>query len=79
MPRLTTVQQPMVKLERATTRVLCGCLEELSLPPIAVRPPVKLLLSESSQRARPTLWSVAIKDAGRAWAGPPTRADLLCR
>ena len=54
-PRLTTVQQPMVKLGRAAMRVMRSRLDEPSQPPIAVRLPVKLLLRESSERARPTL------------------------
>ena len=48
-PRLTTVQQPMVKLGRAAMRVMRGRLDDPSQPPIAVRLPVKLLLRESSE------------------------------
>ncbi|MHC5797993.1 LacI family DNA-binding transcriptional regulator [Lacisediminihabitans sp. FW035] len=50
-PRLTTVQQPMVKLGRAAMRVMRGRLEDPAQPPIAVRLPVKLLLRESSEGA----------------------------
>ena len=50
-PRLTTVQQPMVKLGRAAMRVMRGRLDDPSQPPIAVRLPVKLLLRESSEGA----------------------------
>ena len=48
-PRLTTVQQPMVRLGRAAMRVMRGRLDDPSQPPIAVRLPVKLLLRESSE------------------------------
>ncbi|MBC7403555.1 MAG: LacI family DNA-binding transcriptional regulator [Microbacteriaceae bacterium] len=48
-PRLTTVQQPMVRLGRAAMRVMRSRLDDPSQPPIAVRLPVKLLLRESSE------------------------------
>jgi LacI family transcriptional regulator len=50
-PRLTTVQQPMVKLGRAAMRVMRSRLDDPSQPPIAIRLPVKLLLRESSEGA----------------------------
>ncbi len=52
-PRLTTVQQPMVKLGRAAMRVMRSRLEDPAQSPIAVRLPVKLLLRESSEGASP--------------------------
>ena len=52
-PRLTTVQQPMVRLGRAAMRVMRSRLDDPSQPPIAVRLPVRVLLRESSEGARP--------------------------
>lgn len=48
-PRLTTVQQPMVRLGRAAMRVMRSCPDDPSQPPIAVRLPVRVLLRESSK------------------------------
>jgi LacI family transcriptional regulator len=52
-PRLTTVQQPMVRLGRAAMRVMRSRLDDPSQPPIAVRLPVRVLLRESSEGAGP--------------------------
>jgi LacI family transcriptional regulator len=48
-PRLTTVQQPMERLGRAAMWAMRTRLEDRTLPPIALRLPVKLLLRESSE------------------------------
>jgi LacI family transcriptional regulator len=52
-PRLTTVQQPMVRLGRAAMRVMRSRLDDPALPPIAVRLPVRVLLRESSEGPGP--------------------------
>ncbi|MBC7402366.1 MAG: substrate-binding domain-containing protein [Microbacteriaceae bacterium] len=48
-PRLTTVQQPMVRLGRTAMRVMRSRPDDPSQPPIAVRLPVSVPLRDSSE------------------------------